>query len=90
MNFLQTILLVDEDPAVRGMMAQSLGKMGYRIAETDSADGVRQLAALELPALILVDRGLPGAPTILASLKDDPVVGQNPVMMTSARAAMLS
>ena len=75
-------------------MAAQLGQLGYRVAEADSADEVRELAAREQPAFILLDRGLPGdgqqAREILASLRDDPVVGHIPVLMTSARAAMPS
>ncbi len=94
MNFLHTILLVDEDPAIRGMMAARLGQMGYRIAEAESPDTARAAAARELPAMILVDRGLPGdgqqARAIVASLKSDPRVAHIPVLMTSARAPSAS
>jgi len=94
MNFSQTIMLVDEDPELRATLAHRLGKLGYRVAQAHSAEDARQVAIRETPALILVDRGLPGdgaqAQAILASLKQDPDVAHIPVLMTSARAAMLS
>jgi CheY-like chemotaxis protein len=94
MNFRHTILLVDQDPAIRGLMATRLGQLGYRIAEAESPDAARAAAARELPAMILVDRGLPGnghqARAIVASLKNDPRVAHIPVLMTTARAPSAS
>jgi CheY-like chemotaxis protein len=94
MNFRPTILLVDQDPTIRRLMADRLGPLGYRIAEAESPDTARTAAARERPALILVDRGLPGdgqqARTLVASLKNDPRTAHIPVLMTTARAASAS
>jgi CheY-like chemotaxis protein len=90
MNIPQTILLVDEDPQVRGVMANTLRQLGYRITEAHSVAEARSQAAHSRPALILMDRGVAGAHDIVSSLREDPVVAHIPVLMTCARQALLS
>lgn len=94
MNFLPTILLVDEDPRVRATMAARLQRMGYRVAEADSVATAKAAVLRDPPTLILLDRGLPGdgqqMRALLESLRGDPRLGHIPVLLTSTRAAMLS
>ncbi|MCS7049890.1 MAG: response regulator, partial [Verrucomicrobiae bacterium] len=60
MDFLPTILLVDEDPQVRSVMAARLRRLGYRVTEADSATAARAVVLRDPPTLILMDRGVPG------------------------------
>ncbi|HEY8565436.1 MAG TPA: PAS domain S-box protein [Beijerinckiaceae bacterium] len=55
-----TILIVDDDPDIRRVLADSLDALGYRVVE--AADGPAGLAALdaESPDLMMVDFAMPG------------------------------
>jgi CheY-like chemotaxis protein len=55
-----TILVVDDDPDIRRVLADSLDALGYRVVE--AADGPAGLAALEAqaPDLMMVDFAMPG------------------------------
>ena len=51
-----TVLLVEEDPDVRGAMAEALQDEGYEVAMAiNGHEGLRVLRALESPCLVLVD-----------------------------------
>ena len=55
-----SILVIDDDPDVRGFIVTSLGEQGYRVRE--ASDGREGLAALEreLPDLVVLDFIMPG------------------------------
>jgi len=55
-----SILVIDDDPDVRGFIVTSLEEQGYRVAE--AADGIQGLAALDrsTPDLIVLDFIMPG------------------------------
>jgi len=55
-----TILVVDDDPDIRRMLAASLDALGYRVLEAE--DGPSGLAALDggAPDLVVVDFAMPG------------------------------
>ncbi|ACA15215.1 multi-sensor hybrid histidine kinase [Methylobacterium sp. 4-46] len=55
-----TILVVEDDPTVRALIAETLSDRGYRVRE--AADGPAGLAALEAAPvdLVVTDVGLPG------------------------------
>ena len=54
------VLVVDDDPAIRKMLAEYLGAHGYEVAL--AASGVAMRAEIERasPAVVLLDIGLPG------------------------------
>ena len=54
------ILVVDDDPQLRGMLTQALAAAGYQVAE--AADGAQALAKLrrEPVALVVCDLFMPG------------------------------
>lgn len=85
----QTILLVDDDPRWLDTLSDRLAKLGYHVSTAQSADEALQRATVEHPAMILVDRGLPGdgafGRQVLRQLRDDSNVAGIPVLMTSAR-----
>jgi PAS domain S-box-containing protein len=57
----ETILLVDDEAAVRQMVAELLSESGYRVVEAvDSVSAMRQAEKLEHLDLLLTDIGLPG------------------------------
>lgn len=58
-----TVLLVEDDPAVRGVVSRILRRIGCRVEEAESAEGA--IACLEdpttpRPALLFLDVRLPG------------------------------
>lgn len=58
----ESIMVVDDESAVRQLMAEVLRELGYRVAEaTDAADALDQFARLGTIDLLVTDVGLPGA-----------------------------
>ncbi len=56
----KTILVIEDDPIIRGLLELNLGDEGYTvISSEDGQEGV-QLAVEKLPDLILMDMRLPG------------------------------
>lgn len=55
-----SILVVDDEPAIRKLLRVGLGSQGYAISEAPSARFAQEAMARESPDLILLDLGLPG------------------------------
>ncbi|HOX39266.1 MAG TPA: response regulator [Candidatus Brocadiia bacterium] len=83
------ILIVDDDPDVRGIAAMSLKEIGgMEVAEAcDGADGIAA-ARREHPDAILLDVTMPDmdGPTALKALRGDETTAQIPVIFLTARA----
>jgi len=54
------ILVVDDDPDVRGLISDYLGERGYVVEISDSAEAMRAAVQARVPDLVLLDIGLPG------------------------------
>ena len=54
------VLVVDDDPAIREMLAEYLSGHGYQVALADSGAAMRAQMARAAPAAVLLDVGLPG------------------------------
>src|SRR5436190_19881310 len=54
------VLVVDDDPAMREMLAEYLGEHGYDVAVAASGDAMRVELERARPAVVLLDVGLPG------------------------------
>ncbi|MCP3169012.1 response regulator [Myxococcus qinghaiensis] len=55
-----TVLLVEDDPDLRGAMAEALQDVGYEVAMAiNSREALRVLVSLEVPCLVLVDLETP-------------------------------
>lgn len=80
-----TILVVDDEPMVREVVAQYLEKDGFAVSE--AADGTEAMAWLEAntPGLVVLDIMLPGTDglSVLRHLRGD---GEVPVILLTARA----
>lgn len=57
-----SILVVDDEPAIRKLLRVGLGAEGYGIVEAPNAREALALVAVERPDLILLDLGLPDIP----------------------------
>jgi two-component system phosphate regulon response regulator OmpR len=54
------ILVVDDDPEIRQFLQDYLSEHGYEVLEADSGPTARALLAEPVPAVALLDVGLPG------------------------------
>ncbi|MGH9542263.1 MAG: ATP-binding protein [Terriglobales bacterium] len=80
-----TILVIDDDPAVRDLMSRFLGKLGFHVvAAADGEEGLR-LAKQVRPMVITLDVVMPECDgwTVLHRLKADAEVNQIPVIMVT-------
>jgi DNA-binding response OmpR family regulator len=82
------ILVVDDDPDLRGMVAYKLVKAGFEVIETDNGVSAVDAAVACLPNLVILDIMMPGQDGLTAceQLQADPETAQIPVMLLSALA----
>ncbi|WP_043527338.1 response regulator [Litchfieldella xinjiangensis] len=55
-----TLIVVDDDPEIRELLAEYLGRHGYIAHVAEDAESLRALLAREVPDLLIVDIMLPG------------------------------
>jgi signal transduction histidine kinase/ActR/RegA family two-component response regulator len=80
-----TILVIDDDPAVRDLMSRYLVKSGFHaVTAADGEEGLK-LARQIRPRIITLDVVMPGTDGwgILQRLKSDPVLASIPVIMVT-------
>lgn len=82
-----TILVVDDDSAVREMIKLVLTRDGYAVQEAGNAMDARQAITRQAPDLILLDWMMPGQSgfDFARALRRDPAHKQIPVIMLTAR-----
>jgi two-component system phosphate regulon response regulator OmpR len=56
----QHIVVVEDEPAQRQLLLDYLTRQGFRVSGFESGVGLRRMIERELPALVLLDIGLPG------------------------------
>jgi two-component system phosphate regulon response regulator PhoB len=83
-----TVLVVEDESAIRDMLSFTLQTAGMRVLEAGNAEQGWQLALESIPDLILLDWMLPGVPgvSLLSRLKAHDKLKQVPVIMLTARA----
>jgi DNA-binding response OmpR family regulator len=54
------VLVVDDDPEIRNLLAEYLSTHGYEVALADGGEAMRAQIARHAPAVVLLDIGLPG------------------------------
>jgi len=83
MSDLQTILICDDEPALREMVSDYLGGRGYKIEEAENPPAMRDKLEESLPDLIILDINMPGEDglTALRTLRMDL---DTPVIMLTA------
>ena len=82
-----TILVIDDDPAIREMIRLALTRGGYEVQEAGNALDARQSITGHPPDLILLDWMLPGQSgfEFARALQRDSAHRQIPVIMLTAR-----
>ena len=80
-----SVLVIDDDPAVRRLMSRSLAKEGFRVLEAATGEAGLTLAREQRPAVITLDVLMPGMDgwAVLAALKADPALADIPVLMVT-------
>ncbi len=82
---LRSVLVIDDDPAVRNIMSRTLAKDGLRVVEAVDGQQGLQLARSITPDVITLDVLMPGMDgwAVLGKLKEDPDLADIPVVMVS-------
>jgi two-component system phosphate regulon response regulator PhoB len=82
-----TILVVDDESAIRDMLRMALEMADYNVLEAENIHDAHRLIADERPDLMLLDWMLPGGNGIelLRRLKRDELARELPVIMLTAR-----
>jgi signal transduction histidine kinase/CheY-like chemotaxis protein len=80
-----TVLVVDDDEAVRELMQRFLGREGFRVVATGRGEEALRLAREIAPDAITLDVMMPGMDgwAVLAALKADPLTADIPVVMVT-------
>jgi PAS domain S-box-containing protein len=78
-----TVLVIDDDPAVRNIMVRMLTKEGYRVEAAANGSAGLQAARDLRPDVITLDVLMPGMDgwAVLTALKEDPELAEIPVVM---------
>ncbi len=81
------VLVVEDDPSVRGLLHTLLSAEGYEVAT--ASDGLAGLvkATAQHPALVLLDLMMPdlGGVRVLEELRDDPELADIPVIVVTGK-----
>lgn len=82
-----TVLLVEDDPAVRAIFAETLQRAGFATVEAGSAEEALTLLERTLPSVILLDLGMPtgrmSGIEVLAKLRETATTARVPVVIVS-------
>jgi CheY-like chemotaxis protein len=78
-----TALVIDDDPVVRDLMKNFLGREGYRVVAACSGEEGLRLAKEVRPQAITLDVIMPGLDgwRVLSALKSDPELADTPVIL---------
>lgn len=82
-----SILIVEDEPAIREMIAMGLGRAGFDVRHASSAEDARAAIRLSSPDLVLLDWMLPGQSglELARQLKRTPETRDVPIIMLTAR-----
>ncbi len=84
----QTILVVDDEKDLVELIAYNVQRNGYNVLTANTGDAALELAAREIPHLVLLDLMLPGTSgtEVARKLKADPKTAQIPIIMLTAKS----
>lgn len=82
------ILIVDDEPALRFLIASSLEDEGYNLTEAADGQQALELVQADRPDLIILDVMMPGLTgyEVCTRLKQDPATKDIIVLMLTAKA----
>lgn len=87
-EYRSTILIVDNQPSIAGMIGQLVSLGGYRLIQANLIEQAAVLVRSELPDLILVRSEIPGASSLdfCRELKSNPLTELIPIIMLTQSA----
>lgn len=82
------ILLVEDEPAIRELVAVNLRHAGHVVEAVESVEDAQAALASALPDLVILDWMLPGRPGIelAKEMRKDPRMREVPLILLTARA----
>ena len=88
----RTVLIVDDDPAIRELIAEILDEAGYTVLEADCGRPALRLAQEHVPTVVLVDQMLPDMSglDVLERLRAQAASRYIPVLLVSGLAHQLA
>lgn len=83
----RSILIVDDEPAIREVIAAALEMAGYRTIEASNAQEAHSLLVDQKPDLMLLDWMMPNVSGVefARRLKRDPLTAEVPIIMLTAK-----
>ena len=80
------ILIADDDPLIREVWANALGRVGYRTAQAQDGREALALMTKVLPDLMILDLRMPGLSghEVLQRIRERPDLARIPVLISSA------
>ena len=84
-----TVLVVEDEPAIRELIAVHLKDAGYAVTGVADAEGAARYLKEALPDLLLLDWMLPGQSglALARSLRADPRTREVPIIMVTAKTS---
>jgi len=88
----RTVLVADDDAAIRSLIAELLDEAGYTVLEADCGRQALRLADEYVPAVVLVDHRLPDMSglDLLERLRSRPASRYIPIIVVSGVAHQLA
>ena len=88
----KTILVVEDDPVLRGTVAEQLRLRDYRVFEANDGETGLQMAREQLPHLVICDLSMPGIDglKVLKALRSDPATTAIPFILMKDAADQTS
>ena len=82
------ILIVDDDPATRKLVATHLRREGFETREAPGGEAALQLIADEAISLVILDMRLPGmsGTDVVRAIRDHPATSTLPIMVLTGRS----
>lgn len=90
-TFIQSVLIVDDEPMARTLLRLMLVRSGYEVIEAeDGADALEKIQA-DPPDLVILDVMMPGMDglKVCASIRKDLQLSELPVIMLSAKSDII-
>jgi CheY-like chemotaxis protein len=81
-----SIVVVDDDPEIVGMLSTRLATRGYRVSTAGDGHAALELCRRLLPDLVLLDVMMPGKSgwEVARALKTDPLTAKVKIVMVTA------
>ena len=82
----RSIVVVDDDPEIVGMLSARLSSRGYQVATASDGNAALELCRRLLPELVLLDVMMPGKSgwEVARALKTDPVTAKIKIVIVTA------